>query len=258
MTTSTTQSKSSSKLKIKWWTVLLWLVVWQAGSCIIGQEILLVSPIRVIKRLSELIITLPFWKSIAFSFLRIIGGFFIACISGTVLAALSYRFRIIRDIIAVPVAVIKATPVASFIILALVWISSRNLSIFIAFLMVFPIIYTNILSGIENTDIKLLEMTDIFRVPFLRKLRYIYLPAIMPFFRSSCAVGLGLCWKAGVAAEVIGISPGSIGAKLYDAKIYLNTPDLFAWTIMIIVVSISFEKLFMAVLERLIKKAERM
>ena len=144
----------------------------------------------------------------------------------------------------------KATPVASFIILCLIWIPSRNLSVFISFLMVFPVVYTNILEGIRQTDKQLLEMADSFGAGVGKKLQFIYLSQVMPYAVTACKLGLGLCWKAGIAAEVIGIPAGSIGEKLYKAKVYLETPDLFAWTIVIIAVSVGFEKIFMFVLRR--------
>lgn len=256
MTTSTIRN-NEKKTKIKWWSVILWLTVWQIASMILKQEILLVSPIRVLRELSILVFTSEFWKSISFSFIKIVSGFLIACVSGCLMAGLSYRYKIIRDILSVPVAVIKSTPVASFIILALIWISSKNLSVFIAFLMVFPIIYTTILTGIESTDKKLIEMANIFKVPSYKRIRYIYLSHVMPFFRSGCAVGLGLCWKAGIAAEVIGIPSGSIGEKLYDSKIYLDMPSLFGWTVVIIIISIFFEKLFMKIIDEIMQHAER-
>lgn len=124
-------------------------------------------------------------------------------------------------------AAVKAVPVASFIILILIWVPSRNLSIVISFLMVLPVIYTNVLNGIRSTDPKLLEMARVFRIPLFRRIRYIYLSQLLPFLRTGFSLSLGLCWKAGVAAEVIGIPKGSIGEKLYEAKVYLETPDLF-------------------------------
>ena len=156
------------------------------------------------------------------------------------------------------VMVVKAVPVASFIILVLVWVPSRNLSVVISFLMVFPILYTNVLDGILSTDPKLLEMADVFALPHAVRIRYIYVSQVLPFFRTGCSIGLGLCWKAGVAAEVIGIPDGSIGEKLYNAKVYLNTPDLFAWTVVIVLISLLFEKLFLAMVDGAVIRLERM
>ena len=127
---------------------------------------------------------------------------------------------------------------------------------FISFLMVLPVIYTNILEGIRQTDRKILEMAKVFRVNLRRQIRYIYVSQVLPYFLSACRLSLGMCWKAGVAAEVIGVPSGSIGEKLYNAKIYLNTPDLFAWTIVIIVISFVFEKCFLGIVSRVVYMIE--
>lgn len=216
----------------------------------LNQKILLVSPVQVVARLWQLLPQGEFWSAVGFSFLRITLGFLLACVVGTALGVLASRFRVVRDLCAPLMATVKSIPVASFIILVLVWVPSRNLSVVISFLMVAPIVYQNVLGGISNMDHKLTEMADVFQVPFARRLRYLYLPQVAPFFRSACAVGLGLCWKSGVAAEVIGLPDGSIGERLYEAKVYLDTPDLFAWTLVIVLVSIAFEKLFLFLLDR--------
>ena len=147
---------------------------------------------------------------------------------------------------------------ASFVILVLIWVSSRNLSVLISFLMVFPVIYTNVLDGISQTDRGLLEMAEVFGIPFGRRLRTIYVSQVLPYFRTGCSLALGLCWKAGVAAEVIGIPQNSIGENLYNAKIYLDTPALFAWTLVIICISVLFEKGFLRAVECLVQRLERL
>lgn len=254
---STTANKKK-KRTIRLWAVAVWLLVWQAVSAWIGQEILLVSPVVVFRRLTELVREAGFWQSIGFSLVRILGGFLLAMAAGILAAGLSARFRRIRELLAPAVLTIKAVPVASFVILVLIWVPSRNLSIVISFLMVFPILYTNVLDGILGTDPKLLEMAKVFEVPKTVQIRYIYVSQVLPFFRAGCSVGLGLCWKAGMAAEVIGIPDGSIGENLYNAKVYLNTPDLFAWTVVIVLISLVFEKLFLAAVDQIVIRLERM
>ena len=140
---------------------------------------------------------------------------------------------------------VKATPVASFIILALLWVRSKNLSILISFLMVLPVVYSSILEGLSNLDWQLGEMARVFRIPWGRRVRCIWLPQIWPYLIQSCRVGLGICWKSGVAAEVIGLPSGSLGDALYQAKIYLQTDDLFAWTFVIVCASALFEQCFL-------------
>ena len=110
------------------------------------------------------------------------------------------------------------------------------------------------IEGIRSADEKLLEMAQVFRLSVGKKLLYIYLPAVAPFFVSACSVSLGLCWKSGIAAEVIGTPDGSIGAVFYQAKIFLQTSELLAWTVVVVAVSVAFEKLFMLLLRLVLKK----
>ena len=170
---------------------------------------------------------------------------------GIFLAVLAYWSKTVEILTAPVIAVVKSTPVASFIILCLIWIPSKNLSVFISFLMVFPVVYTNLLEGLRQTDKQLLEMADSFGAGLGKKVEFVYLSQVMPYAATACKLGLGLCWKAGIAAEVIGIPTGSIGEKLYKSKVYLETPDLFAWTIVIIFVSMTFEKIFLFFLKKI-------
>lgn len=251
-------SETSYRPRLRLWAALFWLTVWQFASQALGQEILLVSPISVLVRLTSLVRTLPFWEAIGFSLSRISIGFLSAAFMGVLLASLSARFHLVKELLSPFILTIKAIPVASFIILALIWIPSKNLSVFISFLMVFPVIYTNVLDGILSTSQELLEMAQVFALPPGRTIRYIYVSQVLPFFQSACTIGLGLCWKSGIAAEVIGIPDGSIGESLYNAKIFLNTPDLFAWTLVIVIVSLTFEKFFLKLLDMGVKRLERM
>ena len=246
-----------NKEQIKWWAVVIWLLVLQVASMVLASDILLVSPIKVIARLSELIVTSKFWLAILFSFLRIVGGFVAALGLGILFAGLSKRFLRFRQLITPLIALIKSVPVASFIILALIWFSSKNLSVLISFMIVFPVVYTNVLGGIEEVDTKLIEMAKVYRLSNVRKLRYIYFPQVFPSIRTACSLGLGMCWKAGIAAEVIGMPLGSVGERLQQAKIFLNTPDLFAWTLVIVVISVVFEKVFLLLLSMLKNRLER-
>ena len=212
--------------------VCFWLCAWQAASVCIGQKLILVSPLEVCGALLALLPTADFWQTAAFSAGRIIGGFLLALALGLALAALAAALRWVEVLLRPLMLTIKSIPVASFIILALMWLrSAGNLAVFISFLMVLPVVYTNTLAGIRETDARLLEMAAVFRA--------------LPYFRSACTVGLGLCWKSGVAAEVIGITSGSIGEALYNAKILFSTAELLAWTVVIVLLSLAFERLFL-------------
>lgn len=240
--------------EIRLWAVVFWLAVWQLASLKLNNDILLVSPVRVFLKLGQLIPTFLFWKSILFTLSRLACGFGAAVLAGCMLAAAASGIRRIQELLNPVMLAIKSVPVASFTILALIWFSSKNLSVFISFLMVLPIIYTNMLSGIKNVDRQLLEMAQVFRIPRLRVVRCIYLPQVFPFFYSGCKVSLGLCWKAGVAAEVIGIPKGSVGERLQQAKIYLDTPELFAWTFVVVVLSLVFEKLVLFIIKKIMAR----
>ena len=226
------------------------LLLWQLGAMALDQPLLLVSPLRVLRRLGSLCLEAAFWETVAFSFQRIAAGFLLAFFAGILLALLAGRFHLLEMLFWPYVVTIKSVPVASFVILCLIWLSAGQLPVFISFLMVFPIIYTNVLQGIKSTDPKLLEMARLYKVPWRRRLLYIYLPSIRPFLISACGVSLGMAWKSGVAAEVIGITEGSIGEMLYESKIYFNTADLFCWTVVIILISVAFEKLFLLLIRK--------
>lgn len=251
---------SMNKLQIRPWAVLFWLLVWQGASMALAAayphgHLLLASPLSALLRLEELARTAAFWRAVSGSALRIFGGFLLSCALATALASLAARWQAVRELLAPLVAAVKAVPVVSFIILALVWLDSRDLSLFIAALMVFPPVYLNVLAGIAAVDGKLLEMARVFRVPFCRQLRGIWLPQVLPYFRAACSLGLGLCWKAGVAAEVIGLPAGTIGERLYTAKVYYQTPDLFAWTAVIVAVAAVFEKAFLSLVDGAVRAA---
>lgn len=255
--TSTISSKRK-KSNIKLWAAAVWLIVWQTASMWIGQEILLVSPVAVLRKLFELVQTASFWQSLACSFLRILSGFLLGMISGVLLAAAASASRRIDELLEPFVQTVKSIPVASFIILVLIWVSPENLSVIISLLMVFPVIYTNVKDGIRSMDRNLTEMAELFAVPLPLRIRYIYASQILPFFRAGCSLALGLCWKSGIAAEVIGLPENTIGENLYNAKIYLNTPDLFAWTLVIVVVSVLFERIFLRLVDLGVRRVERM
>lgn len=235
--------------------IFFWLLLWELASRRINQVIILPSPLMAGQTLLRLCITAEFWGAILFTSLRIILGFVLGLLIGIALAVAAYNFNIIKSLITPLMKLAQAMPVASFIILALIWIKSKNLSVLTSFMMVMPIIYANIYEGLTAADEKLLQMARVFRIGRWRKIRAIFLPALRPYFAAAISVGVGLCWKAGIAAEVIGIPSGSIGQRLYEAKLYLMTKELFAWTAVIIIISIVFEKIVMLLVKPIGKKA---
>lgn len=231
--------------------ILFWIAIWQTVSMVIQNDIIFVGPADVVRSFFLLLPSPEFWLSIGRSFARISIGFACAFACGILAGSLAFRFRLLGELLDPIMMLIKSIPVASFVILALIWIGSDNLAVFISFLVVFPILYVNTISGLQSTDRKLLEMASVFSVGLPGRIRYIYLPALLPYLTSGCRVALGMSWKSGIAAEVIGVPAHTIGENLYMSKIYLATADLFAWTIVIILVSALFEKLFLELIVRL-------
>ena len=238
---------TSKKWIFKLIAIILWLLVWQLTAAWINKPLLVPAPLEVLERISQLVVTNEFWKTVLLSFSRMIVGFLIGTFLGVVFAVLSYVSKICHEILYVPLSVIKATPVASFIILALIWLKSSFLSSFITMLMVTPIVWTNVFEGLNSVDKKLLEMAKVFEFSFFKKIKLIFVGCVKPYFLASVMTACGLGWKAGIAAEVIAKPKNAIGTFLNDSKVYLETTDLFAWTVVVVVVSV--------ILERLIKYA---
>jgi len=233
-----------------WVALVVLLIVWQVLAMVLGSEIILVSPVRVVATLIELVPQASFWASVGYSLARICAGFLLAFVVGVALAWASSVNRWVSALAGMVMRVIRSIPVVSFIILLLIWASSAYLGLWVSFLMVVPVIYSNAESGFAERDLKLEQMATIFGFSRGRRFWAISLPGLMPYLISACRVGFGLAWKAGVSAEVIGMPTGSIGERLYQAKIFLSTADLFAWTAVIVALSYLCEKLTLWILAR--------
>lgn len=255
MTVSTTKATRVKKILIsagkKAAVAAFWLLLWQGLYLLIQKEILIVSPLATVRRIAELCGTADFWRITGSSLLRILCGFLSGLLVGTVLAAASAALPVLHALFRPLVGIAKATPVASFIILALCWISTGRIPAFIAALMVFPVVFGNVYEGICTTPPALLEMAESFHLSRKARLLHIYIPHIFPYFLAGTTTALGLAWKAGIAAEVLSTPRGSIGLMLHNAKIYIETVDLFAWTAVVILLSMLLERLLVLLLGRL-------
>ena len=236
------QNKGKKYIK-KFIILLFWLGVWQILAMAVDNFLLVVTPLQALQALLTLAGQAEFWQSAFGSLWRIALGFLLGAVLALLLAAVSYRYKIAEEVLRPFMVFCKAVPVAVFAVLLLIWWGSSMLAVAICFLVVFPNIYLNTLEGLKSADRELLEMAEVFRLPFRTRFFYIYRPALKPFLLSAFQLSLGMCWKSGVAAEVIGTPAHSIGGALHLAKIYLDTADLFAWTAVIIVLSVLFEKI---------------
>lgn len=246
---------STSLIRKKIGKILLaaafWTAVWQLASMAVGLPLLLPGPVQVVQALIHLVWEPEFWALVVLTLLRILGGFALGAATGFVLAVLTEFIPFCSVVLAPAVRVIRATPVASFILLCMLWLNSGFVPAFIAGLMVLPVIWGNVEEGFRQTDEQLLEMAQVFGMGKLKIFGLIYLPTVLPYFHSACLTGLGMAWKSGVAAEVLCQPRQAIGTQLYYAKIYLETENLFAWTAIVIALSVLAERLFLLLMRRL-------
>lgn len=224
---------------------LFWLVVWHMLAVRWDNFLLLPTPLQVLRRMGELAVTAQFWQIVAVSVGRILLGALSAMALGVLLAVLTTASSVAEALAAPAMTVIQATPVASFAILVLLWMDRDLVPALICGMMVLPVVWNNVCTGIRSTDPQLLEMARVYRLPRLRILRRIYVPSVLPYFRAACSASLGLGWKAGVAAEVLTVPKSSIGRMISEGKLYMLTEDLFVWTLTVVLLSLLLQKVML-------------
>lgn len=228
--------------------LIFWLLVWQIAGNLVersvngrGNELLLPYPTSVLESLVRLCRTGDFWESVAGSLGRILLGLAQGTLAGLLLAVLTCSNSWLDTLLSPAVRVIRATPITSFILLILLWTDRDRVPAVIASLMVTPVVWENLSQGIRSTDRKLLEMARAYRFSPLKAAWLIYWPSIRPYFGAAITTAMGLAWKSGVAAEVISLPKMAIGTEIYQSKLYLEIPDLFAWTMVVIALSLLLE-----------------
>ncbi len=244
--------KSKDTLINKIVPAIAWILIWQLLAIIVHNKVLLAGPLETVRALGSLAGTGDFWSSVGQTTCRILGGFLAGSVIGIGLAYAAYKKPVIESFLKPLVLTLKSVPVASFVILLLIWLGSRNISVIICLMVVFPILYLNTLEGLKSTDIKLLEMAHVFRMPGGRAVRYIFLPQLKPFWSGAFKLAIGMSFKSGIAAEVIGQPLHTIGNGLYLAKVYLETGELFAWTIVVVLIAFICEKILGLIIDKLI------
>lgn len=234
-----------------------WLGVWQLCAWLVdqkvkgrGNELLLPYPATVWHTLTQLWVTADFWETVAASLGRILLGLALGVALGAVLAALTCTWRWCDLLLSPAVRVIRATPVASFILLVLLWTGRDFVPVVIAALMVLPVVWGNLSRGIRETDPQLLELARAYRFSRWKQVRLIYLPSLRPYFSSALTTSMGLAWKSGAAAEVLALPKWGMGSEIYRAKLAIEIPRLFAWTVVVVALSLLLEKLLRLALTR--------
>ncbi|MBR5474558.1 MAG: ATP-binding cassette domain-containing protein [Lachnospiraceae bacterium] len=231
--------------------ILFWLLVWQMAAVMVDNSLILVGPVETVAALVSRMGEFTFWQTVAGSTARIFCGFLLAFAVGFFMGALASKVPLVKDLLEPLVTLMRTVPVASLVILTLILVGVEGLTLTISFLVVFPIIYQSTLTGFSAVDRTLVEMAQVFHLPLWKRFLYIYRPALWPVLIGGCKTALGMSWKSGVAAEVIGTPNFSIGAELYMAKIYFDTAELFGWTLVIILLSVCFEHVFLWIMRQL-------
>ena len=227
-----------------------YLALWGVLAHAIDQPLLLPGPVSVAKKLLSLLPQQAFYMTLAGTMLRTLLSYVLGIAAAVLLGTLCVRVRAAEVLLSPLLSAIRATPVTSFIVLALVWLSSSRVPVLCGFLMTLPVVYAALVQSARAIDPKLLEMAKLYRFGSKKTLLHIYIPSVLPALTQSCLAAIGLCWKAVVAAEVIGVPKMAVGSRIYESKIYLETDSLLAWTLTIIALSVLLER----VLRRLAAK----
>ncbi len=233
--------------------VLIWLVIWQILAVIVNNSILLSGPVDTVKALIDLGTQPSFYLSVGATAGKVLIGFLIGLVTGTLLSVLSYRFSLVKDFLSPFVSVIKSIPVVSFIIIALIWAGSSNVTVIVSSVIAFPIFYKNILEGLSVTDKKVLDMAKVFQMKTSKKIRYIYLPSLSSHIKSAVSLAIGMAFRGGITAEVVGQPLRSVGNGLYRAKINLATSEMLAWTLTAVLAAFIIERLISFIVKKVLK-----
>lgn len=234
--------------------ILFWIGLWAAVAAYVQSPLLLPSPVSVFARIFELVCVSSFWKITASTLFRIMVGILLAILLGVGIAAAAHRFSLLDTLLSPVLTAVKVTPVASFILLTLVWIGRNKVPSVISGLMVLPVVWINISTGLRNIDSSLLEMAAVYHIPKSIQFKRITVPSVMPYFLSAVQTSIGIGWKAGIAAEVLTVPVRSIGKMIADAKTYMETLDLFAWTVVVILISLGIEKIITFAIRKMGRK----
>jgi len=219
------------------------LIIWQVAAMNYGNSAMFPAVTDIFSELWKMFTDLRFYLSLLFTIMRGLVGFFIAASMATLLAATALHQQSWKLFIHPWVVTIRSIPVISLVLIALIWLAPPNLPAFIAFFTMFPILYQHLLSGLEHTDPKLIEMARVFRKNALERLLHIYLPAARKHIYTGISTAMGFGWRAVIIGEVLASPPFGIGTSMKKAQAYINMPELLAWTLIAVFISFGFEYL---------------
>lgn len=222
-------------------SVIIMMLLWEWVSIRIGSEHILPGPLVTLQAVFNLFIDSEFLMIIWNTLLRGMMGFAIAIVSGVVLGIIAGLYPTFDSFMRPWIVVMRSVPVVSFILLALIWFTSASVPVFIGILTMFPMIYTNIIEGMRNVDVKLIDMARFYKVSTKRIITDVYAPAIAPYVTSGISSAIGIGWRAIIIGEVLSQPEYGIGTSMHSAQSFLNVDVLIAWTFIAVIMSYLFE-----------------
>lgn len=231
--------------------VAVWIGIWYLSvliySAVNGMNLsynpIFPYPHDVIASLFKLFARGDYYLATFTTLLRILSSIVIAVILGTGIAIICSRFSFLHSFLQPFLSTIRSVPVTVFVFILYLIILSFT-SMLITILMVFPIVFTGVYDGIKKIDKDLLEVCQVYKIPFKKRIKSLYLPTVMPYFVSALTSSIGLAWKAGVAAEALCPPDSSMGLSISLAKQNFNNEELFAWALTLVLINIAFEIAF--------------
>lgn len=217
------------------WSTLIggWIIL----SLLVDNEVIVPGVGSTLSGLLVIVSGSDFLNIVGYTFLRCIAGFGVSLFIAVTFGALSRWSAFFRELMEPVLSFLSSVPILAIIILALIWLDNQLVPVFVGFVMVFPILYETVYSSIVNVDENLIEMAHIFGVDRKTMARDIYLPSILSGIGRVSSSTLGTSLKMVVAGEVLAQPKYAIGTRLMLEKTYLNTAGVFAWIIVILLVS---------------------
>lgn len=227
--------------------------LWYFAALRLNAQIILPLPSEVLNSFVEIISGEKFSADIIATVMRALKSFAVILVSGSVLGIISGCSGPFRALLKPVVAVFKATPVMSVILLAFIWFNTGTVPVFSAFLMAFPVMYVQTVRGIKQLDKNLNQMCRIYQIKGFRKLHYFVIPSLIPSLVTGAKQSLSMIWKVVIAAEVLTLPENGVGRSLQLAQIQLQTSYVFAWTIVAILLTALGDILFDLIIRRSLK-----
>ena len=222
-------------------SIIAILAIWDAIALIVDDGYFMPGVSETTAALVKIVVSGEAFKVIFIALFRVISGLVLGIASGVILAALCHKFDIVSALISPIISIMKATPVACIIVLLWIRLNYTEIAIFVVVLMVLPIVWQNVYEAFKSIDKSLIEVADVFKISAKQRLKILVIPSILSYLLPATVTAIGLAWKAEIAAEIM--TNSNIGELIYDFKtMSYDTASIFAWTAIIVTLSILFEK----------------